>query len=61
MLLFPEAGTNVAAHSGSPDHDDDLFAGCDVVVSDSLDEPAAGPVPRSSRGLPSWCPATTVV
>src|SRR5256885_17235094 len=31
LLLFPEVGTNVAARSGSPEHDDKLFDGCDVV------------------------------
>ena len=25
MLLFPDAGTNVAAHTGSPEHDEKLF------------------------------------
>ena len=36
MLLFPEVGTNVAGHAGSPEHDDALFDGCDVVVSQTL-------------------------
>jgi len=36
VLLFPEAATNVAARSGSPEHDDALFDGCDVVVSGSV-------------------------
>ena len=44
-LLFPEAGTNVAAHSGSPDHDDDLFDGLRRRRLRLPDEPAAGPVP----------------
>jgi len=48
-LLFPEAGTNVAARSGSPDHDDDLFAGCDVVVSDTLTSQRMAPCPLEPR------------
>src|SRR5581483_7315203 len=32
VLLFPEAGTNVAGRAGSPEHDEALFEGCDVVV-----------------------------
>jgi aerobic carbon-monoxide dehydrogenase large subunit len=36
VLLFPEAGTNVCARSGSPEHDDALFDGCEVVVSGSV-------------------------
>jgi len=36
LLLFPEIGTNIAAHAGSPEHDEKLFEGCDVVVSDTL-------------------------
>ena len=36
VLLFPEVGTNVAGHAGSPEHDDALFDGCDVVVSQTL-------------------------
>ncbi len=35
-LLFPECGTNVACRGGSPDHDETLFDGCDVVVSGAL-------------------------
>src|SRR5579862_9834323 len=31
VLLFPEGETNVAARSGSPEHDPSLFDGCDVV------------------------------
>ncbi len=36
VLLFPEVGTNIAGHAGSPEHDDALFEGCDVVVSQTL-------------------------
>ena len=35
VLLFPDVGTNVAARSGSAEHDENLFDGCDVVVSDT--------------------------
>jgi carbon-monoxide dehydrogenase large subunit len=50
-LLFPGEGTNVAARAGSPEHDEDLFAGCDVVVSDTIwsQRMAAAPLePRSA-------------
>ncbi|MDX6476673.1 MAG: aerobic carbon-monoxide dehydrogenase large subunit, partial [Gaiellaceae bacterium] len=36
VLLFPEAGTNVAARPGAPEHDEKLFEGCDVVVSGTV-------------------------
>jgi carbon-monoxide dehydrogenase large subunit len=36
VLLFPEVGTNVAGRAGSPEHDEKLFEGCDVVVSDTI-------------------------
>jgi carbon-monoxide dehydrogenase large subunit len=54
VLLFPELGTNVAATGGSPEHDDELFAGCDVVVSDTVwsQRLAAAPMePRSAAAL----------
>jgi carbon-monoxide dehydrogenase large subunit len=50
-LLFPSEGTNVAARAGSPEHDEDIFAECDVVVSDSIwsQRMAAAPMePRSA-------------
>jgi carbon-monoxide dehydrogenase large subunit len=50
-LLFPDEGTNVAAQGGSPEPDDELFAGCDVVVSDMIwsQRMAAAPLePRSA-------------
>ena len=49
VLLFPEAGTNVAARSGSPDHDEKLFDGCDVVVSGTLDSQRMAPCPLEPR------------
>jgi carbon-monoxide dehydrogenase large subunit len=36
VLLYPEIGTNVAGRAGSPEHDENLFEGCDVVVRDTL-------------------------
>ena len=36
VLLFPEVGTNVAGRAGRMDHDQELFAECDVVVSDTI-------------------------
>ena len=36
VLLYPEIETNVAGRAGSPEHDDSLFEGCDVVVSETL-------------------------
>ena len=36
VLLYPEIGTNVAGRAGSPEHDEGLFDGCDVVVRDTL-------------------------
>jgi len=36
VLLFPEVGTNIAGRAGSPEHDEQLFEGCDVVVSETL-------------------------
>ena len=49
VLLFPEAGTNVAARSGSPDHDEKLFDGCDVVVSGTLVSQRMAPCPLEPR------------
>ncbi len=50
-LLFPEQGTNVAARAGSEEHDEELFSGCEVVVSDTVwsQRMAAAPLePRSA-------------
>jgi carbon-monoxide dehydrogenase large subunit len=49
VLLFPEAGTNVAARSGSPDHDDKLFRDCDVVVAGTLLSQRMAPCPLEAR------------
>ena len=51
VLLFPEAGTNVAARSGSPEHDDALFDGCDVVISGTLVSPRMAPCPLEPRSV----------
>ena len=62
VLLFPEAGTNVAClRSGSPEHDEQLFADCEVVVVGQVGQPAHGAVParaalgcrRGRRGRPA--------
>jgi carbon-monoxide dehydrogenase large subunit len=49
VLLFPEAGTNVAALTGSPDHDDKLFGDCDVVVAGTLLSQRMAPCPLETR------------
>ena len=49
VLLFPEAGTNVATSGGSPEHDDALFEGCDAVISGSLVSQRMAPCPLEPR------------
>ena len=49
VLLFPEAGTNIAARAGSPDRDDALFDGCDAVISGSLVSQRMAPAPLEPR------------
>jgi len=49
VLLFPEVGTNVAARSGSPEHDEKLFDGCDVVVPGTLVSQRMAPCPLEPR------------
>ena len=48
-LLFPEAGTNVATLTGSPEHDQQLFDGCEVVVSGTLTSQRMAPCPLEPR------------
>ena len=48
-LLFPEAGTNVATRAGSPEHDENLFDGCDVVVSGTFVSQRMAPCPLEAR------------
>jgi carbon-monoxide dehydrogenase large subunit len=50
-LLFPEAGTNVAARTQPAAHADDLFDGCDVVVSDTLLSQRMAPCPLEPRSI----------
>jgi carbon-monoxide dehydrogenase large subunit len=49
VLLFPEAGTNLAARTGSPEHDEKLFDECDVVVSGTLVSQRMAPCPLEPR------------
>jgi aerobic carbon-monoxide dehydrogenase large subunit len=49
VLLFPDAGTNVAARAGDPEHDDALFDGCDAVVSGWVTSPRIAPCPLEPR------------
>jgi aerobic carbon-monoxide dehydrogenase large subunit len=49
VLLFPEIGTNVAGRAGSPEHDENLFEGCDVVVSDTFVSPRMAACPLEVR------------
>jgi len=51
VLLFPDSGTNVAARSGSPEHDENLFEGCDVVVSGTLNSQRMAPCPLEPRSV----------
>ena len=48
VLLFPEAGTNVLASFGGPPPED-LFAGCEVVVSRRIVNQRVAPVPLEGR------------
>jgi aerobic carbon-monoxide dehydrogenase large subunit len=48
-LLFPDVGSNVAAGAGSPEHDENLFDGCDVVVTGALVSPRMAPCPLEPR------------
>ena len=49
VLLFPAAGTNVAARAGSPEHDENLFDGCDVVATGRLVSQRMAPSPLEPR------------
>lgn len=51
VLLFPEAGTNVCGQvAPGPDDEDDLFAGCDVVVRQRMVNQRLAPCPLEVRG-----------
>jgi carbon-monoxide dehydrogenase large subunit len=49
VLLFPDVGTNIAGHAGSPEHDEKLFEGCNVVVSDTIVSPRMAGCPLEVR------------
>ena len=49
VLLFPEVGTNVAARAGSPEHDEELFGECEVVVSGTVVSQRMAPCPLEPR------------
>ena len=49
-LLFPEAGTNVAATFGDPaSFDTSLFDGCEAVVSRTIENQRVAPAPMETR------------
>jgi carbon-monoxide dehydrogenase large subunit len=52
VLLFPEAGTNIAAVQGGP-APDDHFAGCEVVVDLEMVHARMAPVPLEGRTVAS--------
>ena len=58
VLLFPEVGTNVCGDStmmGLPGPDPDLFADCDVVVSERIVNQRVAPCPLEVRaGAAAW-------
>ena len=49
VLLFPDVGTNLAAVGGSPEHDEKLFDGCEVVVSGTLTSQRMAACPLEPR------------
>jgi carbon-monoxide dehydrogenase large subunit len=51
VLLFPDAGTNVAVAFGPAEPDPDLFDGCEVVVSGRLVNQRLAPVAMEMRGV----------
>jgi carbon-monoxide dehydrogenase large subunit len=50
-LIFPDAGTNVAARTQPAAHADDLFEGCDVQVSGQLTSQRMAPCPLEPRSI----------
>jgi carbon-monoxide dehydrogenase large subunit len=48
-LLFPEVGTNIAGRSGSAEHDDALFDGCDAVAEGVVVSQRMAPCPLEPR------------
>jgi aerobic carbon-monoxide dehydrogenase large subunit len=65
VVLFPEIGTNVCGDSalmGSPPEDPDLFAGCEVVVSERLVNQRLAPCPLEVRSAAAvWTAEGTLV
>ena len=49
VILYPEVGTNVAGRAGRMDHDQNLFEGCDVVVSDTIESQRMAGCPLEVR------------
>ncbi|HET9894085.1 MAG TPA: xanthine dehydrogenase family protein molybdopterin-binding subunit [Streptosporangiaceae bacterium] len=47
-LLFPDAGSNVAVKAGAP-ADDDAFAGCEVVIEQTIVNQRLAPLPMEGR------------
>ena len=50
-LLFPEAETNVAGHSGNPERDPAFFDDCEVTVSGTFISQRMAPAPLEPRSL----------
>jgi len=65
VLLFPEIGTNVcgdATFMGAPPEDPELFAGCEVVVSERLVNQRLAPCPLEVRSAAAaWTAEGTLV
>ncbi len=50
VLLFPEAGTNTVCTFADGDLDEELFAGCEVVVTQEVVNQRVAPAPLEGRG-----------
>jgi aerobic carbon-monoxide dehydrogenase large subunit len=65
VLLFPAVGTNVcgdSAHMGVPPESDDLFDGCEVVVTEHLVNQRLAPCPLEVRSAAAaWTPEGKLV
>jgi carbon-monoxide dehydrogenase large subunit len=65
ILLFPAVGTNVcgdSAHMGVPPETDDLFEGCEVVVTERLVNQRLAPCPLEVRSAAAaWTPEGKLV
>jgi len=48
-IVHPSMGTNVACGSGSPEHDENLFAECEVVVKGTANSQRMAPCPLEPR------------